>query len=135
MNSERSKMKSAYSSLVEAGRVRSGKIGTMLGQECGFFHVKCPVTKCVLAIMVGPASAWLEEGLKPPAWDHVSVSLENRCPSWKEMCWVKKEFFEPDECVVQFHPPESKYVNDHSNVLHLWKICGADFPMPPLECV
>lgn len=26
-------------------------------------------------------------------WDHVSVSLQNRCPTWDEMCWIKAIFF------------------------------------------
>lgn len=26
-------------------------------------------------------------------WDHVSVSLPNRCPTWEEMCKVKDLFF------------------------------------------
>ena len=31
-------------------------------------------------------------------WDHVSVSLQKRCPSWNEMCFIKDLFFDPEEC-------------------------------------
>lgn len=68
-------------------------------------------------------------------WDHVSVSLEGRCPLWDEMCFVKDFFFHPAECVIQYHPPEEKYINDHENVLHLWRPQNEQVPMPPLKFV
>src|SRR4051812_27513200 len=46
-------------------------------------------------------------------WDHVSVSIEGRCPNWKEMCFVKDLFFDEQEAVIQYHPPASMYVNNH----------------------
>jgi hypothetical protein len=54
-------------------------------------------------------------------WNHVSVSLPTRCPSWEEMCYVKNVFFDPEETVMQLHPPESTYVNNHPFCLHLWQ--------------
>ena len=54
-------------------------------------------------------------------WDHVSVSLTDRCPTWAEMCRVKDLFFEPEEVVVQYHPAASQYVNNHPNCLHLFR--------------
>lgn len=63
-------------------------------------------------------------------WDHVSVSLKNRCPKWEEMAYIKDLFFDADETVVQFHPKKEKYVNNHSYCLHLWKKQGADFELP-----
>jgi len=64
-------------------------------------------------------------------WDHVSISYRNRCPSWEEMCAVMDIFFGPDECAVQYHPPEKDYVNRHPYCLHLWKPQGNDMPRPP----
>lgn len=63
-------------------------------------------------------------------WEHVSVSLKNRCPNWPEMCYFKKMFFKDEECVVQFHPPESEYVNDNNHCLHMWRSINKKFPMP-----
>lgn len=76
-------------------------------------------------------------------WDHVSVSLIDnrrgharladrveRCPTWGEMCFVKNLFFESSECVIQFHPAESEYVNAHPYCLHLWKPQGVELPIP-----
>jgi hypothetical protein len=33
--------------------------------------------------------------------------------------------------VIQYHPPESEYVNNHPNCLHLWRPTGCALPMPP----
>lgn len=68
-------------------------------------------------------------------WDHVSVSLVDRCPTWDEMCAIKRKFFSDDECAVQFHPPKSEYVNCHPHTLHLWRKQGAAVELPPRECV
>lgn len=54
-------------------------------------------------------------------WDHVSVSTENRCPTWEEMCFIKDLFFESEEAVMQLHPPKSQYVNYHPHCLHMWR--------------
>lgn len=64
-------------------------------------------------------------------WEHVSVSLADRCPTWDEMCFVKDLFWLPDEAVMQLHPPESEYVNNHKFCLHLWKPTQAALPLPP----
>lgn len=63
-------------------------------------------------------------------WEHVSVSRKDRCPLWDEMCQIKDLFWEPEDCVVQFHPPASEYVNNHPRCLHLWRQIGTTFPMP-----
>lgn len=54
-------------------------------------------------------------------WDHVSVSRPDRTPTWDEMCFVKSQFFYGDEAVMQLHPPEASYVNNHRYCLHLWR--------------
>jgi len=64
-------------------------------------------------------------------WNHVSVSLGSRCPNWREMCFIKDLFFDPEDCVIQYHPPKSKYVNVHPYVLHLWQPQIEIIPMPP----
>lgn len=76
-------------------------------------------------------------------WEHLSVSIKKfknprtrrvfevpRCPTWEEMCMVKDLFWEPEECVVQYHPPRSMYVNNHPNCLHLWRPTTMSLPVP-----
>ena len=64
-------------------------------------------------------------------WEHVSVSLENRCPTWDEMCIIKDIFWDNTDCVIQYHPPKSEYVNHHPFCLHLWRKIGSEFELPP----
>lgn len=68
-------------------------------------------------------------------WDHVSVSLKHRCPTWPEMCFIKDLFFDPEETVIQFHPPKSNYKNFHVYTLHLWRQHGVDVQLPHLWMV
>lgn len=63
-------------------------------------------------------------------WEHVSASMGNRCPNWEEMCFIKSLFWDDEECVVQYHPPKSDYVNMAKTCLHLWKYKG-EMPRPP----
>lgn len=64
-------------------------------------------------------------------WDHVSVSLPNRCPNWLEMEHVKRLFFRDDEAAMQLHVPPSEHINHHQHCLHIWRPHGVDIPMPP----
>ena len=64
-------------------------------------------------------------------WDHVSVSLPNRCPTWDEMCIIKDIFFREDECCVEYHPRKRDYVNVHKYCLHIWKPQDEIIPTPP----
>lgn len=69
-------------------------------------------------------------------WEHVSVSLPHMVtPSWDDMCFVKDAFWDKEDCVVQFHPPEAEYVNTHKGCLHLWRKKGVNWETPPKELV
>lgn len=68
-------------------------------------------------------------------WDHVSVSLPNRCPWWSEMCLIKSLFFNDEEMVIQIHPKKSEYVNHHPYCLHMWRWQMEGQPMPPSNLV
>lgn len=114
-------MKSTFPAIVERGRIAEGKWATRHSETFGMFFVKHPRTGRRFKVMVGDGSGW----------DHVSVSLERRCPTWDEMCWIKNLFFEAEERVVQFHPPVAEYVTNCKNCLHLWKLQHEEFPSPP----
>ena len=64
------------------------------------------------------------------AWQHVSVSVAGRCPTWDEMCFVKSLFWDPEDCCMQLHPPESEWVNVHPHTLHLWRPIFVELPRP-----
>lgn len=64
-------------------------------------------------------------------WEHVSVSREDRCPSWEEMDAMARAFFWPQETVMQLHVPRTDHVNVHPHCLHLWRPTGKPIPRPP----
>lgn len=67
-------------------------------------------------------------------WQHVSVSfpMKKTCvPSWDLMCRIKDLFWEPEDVVVQYHPPKSKHINNHPGCLHLWRPLDKTLPLPP----
>lgn len=64
-------------------------------------------------------------------WEHVSVSTESRCPTWEEMCYAKSLFWDAEDTVMQLHPPQSDWVNNHPYCLHLWRPVDVDLPLPP----
>jgi hypothetical protein len=64
-------------------------------------------------------------------WEHVSVSLPNRCPKWLEMDYIKGLFWDDTDCVMQLHPPRAEWVNNHPFCLHLWRPIGIEIPRPP----
>lgn len=92
------------------------------GENNGAFQLESPVA---LRIIVS-------DGM---GWDHVSVSLPHRCPTWYEMNLVKGMFFEDEEAVIQFHPPKSTYRNCHPYCLHLWRPQNAEIPLPDPDMV
>jgi len=85
----------------------------------GFFII--PYTNKKLAVISGCGEGW----------DHVSVSLRHRCPTWEEMCFIKNLFFEKEELVLQFHPPQSVYINIGKTALHMWRPWDQRIILPP----
>jgi hypothetical protein len=67
-------------------------------------------------------------------WEHVSVHVASkktqRTPTWNEMCQIKDLFWDDEDCVVQYHPPKSEYVNQHKHTLHLWRSTDRVIPVP-----
>ncbi len=68
-------------------------------------------------------------------WEHISVRKvtgnRNWIPIWSEMCFAKDVFWDAEDCVVQFHPPKSMYVDNYPFVLHLWRSTEFEFVLPP----
>jgi hypothetical protein len=99
-----------------------------VGAMYGYFEVA--TKKGTLRIQASDGTTDFEED-----WQHVSVSLENRTPTWQEMCFVKSLFWDESETVVQFHPARSAYVNAMKHCLHLWARRGMIYNLPPTELI
>ena len=68
-------------------------------------------------------------------WKHVSVSTPDTTPTWEQMCEIKDIFWDAEDCVAQFHPPRSVYVDMHPHCLHLWRCPARDWILPPADLV
>lgn len=120
-------MKRRLDPKIRLKRVRHPVHGVVGDDRNGAFILRGPLGRD-LFVMVS-------DGL---GWDHLSASLVRKeleePPAWVEMCWLKDQFFEPEETVIQYHPPQSQYVN-FSECLHLWRPQEGTVPMPPLMLV
>jgi hypothetical protein len=112
---------------IEPGRITSGPYASTRFDRHGAFRIDGPCGIELVIMSSGPDELY--------GWEHVSVSGKNRPPNWQEMCFVKNLFWEDEECVVQFHPPNSRYVNCHPNCLHLWRNMSEQPALPPMLLV
>ncbi len=126
-NFERQAMRHEPNLRIDQYRDNNNPVGdSPPGVNWGFFRI--PRQGDILRVM---SSGTAEE----TGWEHISISLKNRCPTWEEMCYVKNLFWREDETVIQFHPKKSKYVNRFPYCLHIWKSLKAEHQLPPDLCV
>lgn len=119
-------------------RLRQGPYGSDDSmKDGGVFQIPYKDTNTMLFVIATSGNPPL---LGTEIWEHVSArafddaksaSPKERTPTWDEMCFLKDIFWHPEECVIQYHPPKSQYVNVHPHVLHLWRQAGVDMPTPP----
>lgn len=105
----------------EKNRLKTGIMASSsLDGNNGVFHLKR--VKYMIRVICSDGEGW----------EHVSVSRSDRkIPTWKDMCYIKDVFWDKEDCAIQYHPPESEYVNNHEACLHLWRPTMQTIPMPP----
>ncbi len=96
--------------------------GNLGDETCGMFSMRGP---CGMELRFRVSGDFTGHG-----WDHVSVSLVNRTPNWKEMCFVKDLCFEEDEVVMQLHVAKKDHINLMPHCLHLWRPHNQEIPQP-----
>jgi hypothetical protein len=115
-------MRNILPASLEQGRVREGIFASDASYRLnGVFFVIGP---CSDRLKIVASSASM-------GWEHVSVSLVDRCPKWQEMSFVKGLFWDDEEAVMQLHPPKSDHVDYHPHCLHLWRPVEIELPLPP----
>lgn len=115
---------------IEHRRITTGPLASdqIWGANGAFLILHNGVT---LKVVASDASEWGSAGLPGKPWEHVSVSVQSRCPTWEEMDYVKQLFWRDDETVIQLHVPRDQHINYHDTCLHLWKPIGVEIPLPP----
>ena len=112
----------------EKYRIITGSMGSTKGYgNNGAFLVKTLKLKRSLTVIASDELGW----------EHVSVSLADRCPTWEEMSFIKSLFWDDADLVVQLHPPTDQHINNHNYCLHLWRKADSnDFcELPPSAMV
>lgn len=110
-----------------ARMVHPALVGTVADGNNGAFDVESPESGWRLACVASDGESW----------EHVSIHAYNtiqtkqRCPTWKEMSYIKRLFWDGGDVVMQLHPREAEYVNCHPHVLHLWRPTDSEIPTPP----
>lgn len=86
-----------------------------------------------MAFRLGPLRVIVSIGGE---WDHASVSLSDRCPTWSEMEHVRNVCFRDHEIAVQYGVPAGRHINHHPYCLHWWRPqLGHGYDLPPKEFV
>lgn len=108
-------------------RRRHQAYGGSLGDHGnGYFELPSPVDGETLRVIAANGGDW----------DHVSVSRADRCPTWAEMDWVARRFFQEREAAMQLHVPADHHINRMPHCLHLWRPRrGQRIPRPPAAMV
>lgn len=96
---------------------------TSPSSEWGKFHITLPSGDICLAIA--------DNDIFNKGWEHVSVSLDDRCLTWDEMCIIKDIFFYDTEEAMQLHPAKENYINISPYCLHIWRPKELAIPLPP----
>lgn len=107
----------------ERYRIKSGPYGsTSASGANGLFNVPTIDGKVHLTVIIS----------NQYGWEHVSVSTnKHRPPTWEEMEYIKRLFWEEEDTVIQLHPPLSKYINKCNICLHMWRKIGSEHELPP----
>lgn len=118
-------------------RITSGPMGSDYGMgNNGAFAFPSKIPGRFLLVIASDGGAWEECNLPGEPFEHVSVHAERNggkdaMPTWDEMVQVKDMFWDPEDAVMQLHPPRSSYVNCHPFTLHLWRPLVSKIPLPP----
>jgi len=128
-------VRAQLSDYLEASRLRDRRLDSRPGDTFGAFRVSMPGSQAVMLVIIGDGKEWERTGFALPAWEHVSVSLKNRTPTWEEMEWVREQVFDDSELVLWLSVPRADHINIHDNVLHMWRPIGVELPVPPKGCV
>lgn len=110
---------------VEPFRFRMGQFASSPSELQGAFFIPGP---CSRELIVIASNGSAEHEI---LWEHVSVCVKRHTPTWAEMDFIKRLFWDDEETVMQLHPPRSRWINNMPNCLHMWRPTNREIPLPP----
>jgi hypothetical protein len=114
----------------EQYRVPSGKLGSdSSAGNNGAFLIPSFIFGRALFVVASDTEGWEHVSV------HVSAGKDIRTPAWGEMCQVKDMFWGKEDTVLQLHLPKSSFVDNHPNVLHMWRPVDKEVLLPPKNMV
>lgn len=63
-------------------------------------------------------------------WEHVSVSRKSRMPTYEDMMFVAKQFWDDGDTLMQLRVPKSEHINVSNFCLHWWRPIDGEIPRP-----
>jgi hypothetical protein len=108
--------------LAAVGKIGNSREGVFMIPIMEVFQYPPPGEECFYLQVIASSGG---------GWDHVSVSLPHRCPTWNEIELVRNIFSYPSETWVQFGVPEKEHVNYHPYCLHWWRDRYRGHRLPP----
>jgi hypothetical protein len=107
------------------GRLRELRVPKPTAQLPGWHRAYLSSSGCHVIVgqepaKAAPADVWLP----PEALDlwHLSISHQNRYPSWDEISDARYELVPDWATMALLLPPRGEYVNAHVHCFHLWQI-------------
>lgn len=87
--------------------------------EDGFFFI--PVVNST-SVQFNKSAKFLCRATLVAGWRVLAVNVpsERRSPTWEELHWVKKFFFDKDDVTVLYQPGQSTYMGDNTFWLHIF---------------
>ena len=117
--------------MAEPHRIQAPGYESNYGDGFGAFRIPYRRTGVTLVVIATDGDYRASGVGAEYAWEHVSVSLPNRCPNWLEMDFIKDIFWDATETVMQLHVPKADHRNLAETCLHLWRPLNAEIPRPP----
>jgi hypothetical protein len=118
---------------LEEYRVKTGELRTTAADGMNGAFLIPNGRGHILTVIASDATDWPFDPTK--RWEHVSVSLPARCPTWDEMSFVRDLFFKADETVMELHVARGEHISFHNYCLHLWRPLDEAIPLPPSQTV
>ncbi len=100
-------------------------------------QVECPVKSSYMFLSMSRLKVvYGEEKIEGMWWRHLSLSRQDRVPSYDDLTKVKSAFAGDHRAAVMVLPKKEEHINIHPNCLHLWwPVNEEHYPLPDFRLI